>query len=730
VFIAGQLACLLRPFLTGDVLGQVWYLAVSALGIGMVVVAATRHGGAGRRVWVALSLGLLLFFAGDVLWTLDSLVWQVGNYPSQADVWYIAGYPVLSLGLGWLVRGRQPGGDRSALLDAAIVTTGVGVLIGVNVVLPALTDSSASLSSRVVSSGYPLGDLLLLAMIARLAVTDGRRLLAFWFLSASILSILVADAVYNILVINGTNVAETPWLDIGWMELYLLMGFAVLHRSAPTLVDAAPSQVERLGSVRLLFLGASTLLAPGTLLLQAARDEPLYPVFVGVASIVLSLLVLTRVAGLLRQVQAQSVLLAAMAHSDALTGMPNRGSWDHELTRLTDDAREHGHELTIALLDLDHFKRYNDTRGHLAGDRLLRELSSAWRSYLAGRGVLARYGGEEFALAVPDMSPTEAEAIVRSLCRLVPDGQSASAGLATWQADETAAEIMSRVDSALYAAKRAGRDAVVVAGEATGLALRQSPSGRGLVPRPVFQPIVDLPTGRMVAVEALSRFDNSVLPPDEVFARAWLRGHGPELEAAAVEAALRARPELGDLPLHVNVSARALVTPQVHNILPADLRGVVLEITEQDISSDSTAAATIIDQLRGRGARLAIDDFGVGFSNLRRIIGLRPQIIKLDRSLIGGIQHDGGLRSVVAAVAHQGLLTGRVVCAEGVETDAELQTLLALGVSHGQGYLFSRPVAAAEVARLRSFPAGLATAGATARGTDDPAPTVAASATW
>jgi GGDEF domain-containing protein len=95
---------------------------------------------------------------------------------------------------------------------------------------------------------------------------------------------------------------------------------------------------------------------------------------------VLFMLVLLRVAGLIRQVQTQSLLLATMARSDALTGMPNRGTWDHELTRLIDDAREHGHELTITLLDLDHFKRYNDTRGHMAGDRLLRELSSVWRS--------------------------------------------------------------------------------------------------------------------------------------------------------------------------------------------------------------------------------------------------------------------------------------------------------------------------------------------------------------
>lgn len=730
VVAVGQLGCILRPFLGVDGLGQIWYLAVSALGIGMVMVAAVRSPG-GRRVWTALSLGLLLFFAGDVLWTLDSLVWHVGKYPSLADVFYIAGYPVLSLGFGWLVRGRQPGGDRSALVDAAIVTTGVGVLVGVNVLLPALTDSSSSIWSRVVSSGYPLGDLLLLAMVARLAVTAGRRLPAFWFMGASIAVVLVTDAIYNVLLINGSDLAYSPWLDIGWMQLYLLMGVAALHRSAPVLIEAAPRHDEQLGRVRLLFLSAAAVLAPGTLLLQVVRGEPLYPVFVGLGSIVLFMLVLLRVAGLLRQVQTQSVLLAAMARSDALTGMPNRGTWDHELHRLTDDAREHGRELTIALLDLDHFKRYNDTRGHMAGDRLLRELSSVWRSHLAGRGVLARYGGEEFALAVPDMPLAEVEEIVESLRRLVPDGQTASAGIAAWQSDETVGDLMSRVDSALYAAKRSGRDAVSVAGKASGGTLRGSLAGQALTPRPVFQPIVELVTGRMVAVEALSRFETSQLPPDEVFARAWLRGHGPELEAAAIKAALQGRPAFGDLPMHINVSARGLVTPQIRKVLPLDLRSVVLEITEQDISSDSTDAAEFLDELRGRGATLAIDDFGVGFSNLRRMIGLKPEIIKLDRSLIVGIQHDAGTRSVIAAVAHQAKLTGRVVCAEGVENDAELRTLLALGVSHGQGYLFSAPVPAAEAVRLMNLPTILASVGEPPRrAVDHAAQTVSASTTW
>jgi EAL domain-containing protein (putative c-di-GMP-specific phosphodiesterase class I) len=149
--------------------------------------------------------------------------------------------------------------------------------------------------------------------------------------------------------------------------------------------------------------------------------------------------------------------------------------------------------------------------------------------------------------------------------------------------------------------------------------------------------------------------------------------------------------------VHINVSARGLVTQPVLEAFPADLRAVVLEITEQDISSDMDVTVEIITELRDRGATLAIDDFGVGFSNLRRMIGLRPEVIKLDRSLISGVENDQGSRSVIAAMASQARLNEQKICAEGIETPAELETLLGLGVPHGQGYLFSPPVSVSEL---------------------------------
>jgi EAL domain-containing protein (putative c-di-GMP-specific phosphodiesterase class I) len=293
----------------------------------------------------------------------------------------------------------------------------------------------------------------------------------------------------------------------------------------------------------------------------------------------------------------------------------------------------------------------------------------------------------------------EVKALVEALCTSVPDGQTARAGIASWRASESASSAMSRADSALYVAKRHGGARVIVddLGGDEDLGDEQR---FALVPRIVFQPIVELRSGAVVAVEALSRFDGSRLPPDEVFARAWLRGAGPQLEAAAVEAALTARSVLGDLPMHVNVSVRALLTPEVRRAFPADLHGIVIEITEQDVSSEVDTLREVLQTLRSAGATLAIDDFGVGYSNLRRMIELRPDVIKIDRSLVTDVHRDPACASVIAATAMQVRLSHRRLCAEGVETDEERRELLRLGVGQGQGYLFSRAVPLDEVLLL------------------------------
>jgi diguanylate cyclase (GGDEF)-like protein len=152
--------------------------------------------------------------------------------------------------------------------------------------------------------------------------------------------------------------------------------------------------------------------------------------------------------------------LADQAHRDGLTGLPNRREWDEVLGREIARAQRSGRPLALAVLDLDHFKDFNDRHGHLAGDDLLRAAAQAWRACLRAPDVLARWGGEEFAVLFPDSTAEEATLVLRRLRAVTPEGQSFSAGVVQYRPGEEPASVMAAADSLMYEAKAQGRDGV------------------------------------------------------------------------------------------------------------------------------------------------------------------------------------------------------------------------------------------------------------------------------
>jgi diguanylate cyclase (GGDEF)-like protein/PAS domain S-box-containing protein len=162
--------------------------------------------------------------------------------------------------------------------------------------------------------------------------------------------------------------------------------------------------------------------------------------------------------------QERQELLAqmeAMARTDPTTGLPNRRAWDEAVRDAIARAQRHGHALALGLVDLDHFKLFNDAHGHPAGDALLTEAATTWRLALRVTDFIARYGGEEFALLLPDCPPDEMPALLDRLRAATPQGQTVSIGMAHWDGSETADDLVARADSALYAAKESGRDRAV-----------------------------------------------------------------------------------------------------------------------------------------------------------------------------------------------------------------------------------------------------------------------------
>ncbi|HET8717526.1 MAG TPA: EAL domain-containing protein [Nocardioidaceae bacterium] len=215
-------------------------------------------------------------------------------------------------------------------------------------------------------------------------------------------------------------------------------------------------------------------------------------------------------------------------------------------------------------------------------------------------------------------------------------------------------------------------------------ALRRQPLP---VPRIALQPIVDLGTRREIAVEALSRFGDRC--PTEVFAEAHRNGDGAELEALALRGAFEHRAP--GRVLSVNVSLPALLSPQVREVLPANLSGIILEITEYTDVEDEPAVVALMEELRARGARIAVDDWGTGYSNLDRVLRLRPEVVKVDVSLVQHLDSPY-FHAAVRAVMTWAEEVGASICAEGIETEAQWQAAQELGVHTGQGYLFGRPV--------------------------------------
>ncbi|MGF7234372.1 MAG: sensor domain-containing phosphodiesterase [Frankia sp.] len=219
-------------------------------------------------------------------------------------------------------------------------------------------------------------------------------------------------------------------------------------------------------------------------------------------------------------------------------------------------------------------------------------------------------------------------------------------------------------------------------------------------PRLVFQPVVDLRRGTTVGVEALARFPDPPADPERWFAQAASVGLGVELELAAVRRALAVLPAIpSGARLAVNVSPTAL-TGGLLDLLPAtSLTGLVVEVTEQERSFDNPAVLSAVQDLRARGARVAVDDVGAGYAGLHRLVHLHPEVIKLDRCLIHGIDTDPVLRAAAIAMVYLADKIGSGIVAEGIETAAELAAVRATGIGYGQGYHLAAPDSA-----LPTFP--------------------------
>ena len=435
-----------------------------------------------------------------------------------------------------------------------------------------------------------------------------------------------------------------------------------------------------------------------------------------------------RVATRTQELQAAHLLMEQMALTDTLTGTANRSALMREVEAALETALQAGHKTgpTVLMIDLDDFKDINDSFGHQAGDRVLVEVARRISQSARETDIVARLGGDEFAVLLPDTGLNEAMGVAARIQQAFGESirteelevwPHASIGVHTALKGESAEDVMVRVDTAMYAAKEAGRSrtkafepVMLYARQLrreTASELRESVLRDELYLE--YQPVVELATGRVAGVEALIRWNHpqrGLVMPDDFIPIAEETGIILELGRWVLRAALEqvARwQETADLDddfqVRVNLSAKELQRLDlvdhvrralVETNIPASR--LVLEITESTFVTGGDVEMYSLKSLNALGVVIEIDDFGTGYSSISYLRRLPAQTVKVDRALIQDISFDSGQRRFVDAVHGLIQAAGMGAVFEGVEDAAQLDVLLALGCRFGQGYYFSRPL--------------------------------------
>lgn len=424
------------------------------------------------------------------------------------------------------------------------------------------------------------------------------------------------------------------------------------------------------------------------------------------------------------EVERQS--MQRLAQTDSLTGLVNRGAFTAALSERLTEARRNGGSVALFVLDVDRFKHLNDTLGHQGGDLLLTEIGARLQADAEADELVARLGGDEFAVI---SGTKEVERRAQRLLAQLSQPQAiygrtispgVSIGVAVYPADAAdASELQRFADLALYRVKlRGGRRWSVFDSElrteneqrkTLEAELRRAIPGGEI--EPWFQPVVDATNGRIVALEVLVRWNHpqqGLLTPAAFVPIAEELGLIGRIDEAVFEAACaRAAPWVAEGLIEAiccNVSPRDLLDPAFsrklikrlsHTALPAT--ALTVEITETFLLQDLPLARRHIERLAAKGVHIALDDFGTGYSNLRALMNLPIQTVKLDRSLIEAVGREARVSKLVGSILHAARALGVRIVAEGVENEAQALFLRSSGCDRMQGYLFARPMPARDI---------------------------------
>ena len=718
---------------TNKVLINVVSVLVVAVAAVICGLAARSAQGRARTAWAVLGVGLIGATVGETLWAYDKLVLKHDVFPGPADAAYLM-FPVgmcVALLLFPAARSRQWQGRL--VLDGLVMAGSLLIVSWLTVMEPIYHAETGHGLKLYASLAYPVLNMMTLTVAAVvLARSAGGPRIVLGLLTLGLAAMTLAESAFAYISVDNAFSGRGHYLlDIFWTAGILLITVAAAKGSEVEFGEQ--SAAEQLPGWVSVWLPFAPLMLAGLALAAEqpalVRPGPVIPV--GVALLI---------AVLLRQHFAVSEdrrllsTVSALSLRDPLTGLANRVLFHDRLNHAMQLRARDGQTVSVLAIDLDDFKLVNDTMGHAAGDELLVVVADRLRAAVRAGDTVSRFGGDEFGVIIE--GPTDAaESVAQRILTtfdapLVIDGREIlvrpSVGLATALAggpsDEAVEDLLKRADMAMYVAKRSsahgGQSRLSRSPENlpsdNGLLveLRDAVSLRELTL--VYQPKFNLKTSELAGVEALVRWPRSngeLLGPDEFLP--LVRRHGligPVTEfvlTRALDDAASWHAAGAEVPVAINLFPPSLAAPTLPEQISRELieRGLspsvlTIEITEDMVLDNTARTRDVLSDLRRRGIRVAIDDFGSGYSALSYLRDLPVDQVKLDRSFIEPIAHDPRAAEVVRAVIEVARVLRLTTVAEGAENLETVDCLRNFGCDYVQGYYYGPPLTAQQVLEL------------------------------
>jgi diguanylate cyclase (GGDEF)-like protein len=692
-----------------------------------------------RAAWGAMAIGIGLNTIANLVYLFHDQHVSPVHGPTSSEIAYLLSDLAFIVGVAMMTQVSFGRAHLSLRLDGLVAGLAVAAAAAMLWFEPLL--KASGYPWQVVNKlGDPACDLVLLMLIV--AGLAPRRYRLTWSTGLLVLGVLwfvVGDAIYLNQTASHAYVEGRP-VSGTWVIAIWLMGIAAWSRE------------ER----RSLPRGSSNLAPPGFALVPIVSGFVSLVVLAAAlaghstaaaANLALGALgaVIIRMALTLRELRGGAENFRD-ARTDQLTALQNRRAFLEDAEMKLQTAR-HPERVGVLLVDLDGFKEINDSLGHHCGDELLRIVARRFETKIAERGSVARLGGDEFASTCVVASSQELVVVAQEMAETLFDPISldgvtvrvgASIGVSiSPDHGTTHSDLLRSADVAMYEAKRSrsivclyhadhdlnSRERLELIND-----LRTAINSRSLTLH--FQPTLNLQTETVVGVEALVRWHHpkhGLLQPDSFVPLAERVGLIPQLTRAVLEMAIAqaARLESRDHPLQmsVNISRYDLVDEELPGFIDDLLEQyevphsrLTLEITESCIGADPERAKRSIDELRARGIRISIDDFGVGYSSMSQLLQLPIDELKIDKSFVLALEEDDRARAIISSTVELARALKLTVVAEGAEKHSNLNSLAYLGVDIVQGFFIARPLTAVELERFMDDPSRLGMPSASATG--------------